>query len=296
MKPDQRRSYADRIDRAVKLLEMRAEVGAAPNLAELAAAAALSEYHFHRIFRLMTGETVGKAVQRVRLARSVGSLATGERITVAAGASGYATSQSFARALRSRGGTSAREAKASARLNELSASFRSPQLARDSAPMRLEIVSVDPLRLLALRNVGDYAELNKGYTELFSLVLAQMPPESLQGIYGIPYDDPRFTPAAECRFDCALAVGGAGHAEGSLREMRVGPGCYLRLRHLGDYDALHESIDLAYVGALALLEREPADAPLVVHYLDDPEEVPEAELRSDIYLPLDDEDQHEAEA
>lgn len=286
MKPNQRRSYADRIERAVELLETRVQGGEAPSLAELAAAAALSEYHFHRIFRLMTGETVGQAVQRVRLARSVGVLAAGEPITAAAGAGGYATSQAYARALRSRGGTSATAARTSDGLQDLAARFRNPAAASRSAPLHLEVVSVEPLRLLALRNVGDYAELNRGYTELFSLVLEQMPPDALQGIYGIPYDDPRFTPAAECRFDCALAVGTVGRAEEPLRELRLQSGCYVRLRHFGDYDALHDSIDLAYAGALAALERTPADAPLFVHYLDDPEEVPEAELRSDIYLPV----------
>lgn len=291
MKPDQRRSYADRVERAVELIETRIALGEAPSLTELAAAAAFSEYHFHRVFRLMTGETVGRAVQRVRLARSVEALEAGEAITVAAGASGYATSQSYARALRSRANTSATAAKTSDGLQELAARFRNPNVATGSPPLKLEVVSIEPLRLLAIRNVGDYAELNQAYTELFSLVLSQIPPEALQGIYGIPYDDPRFTQPAESRFDCGLAVGGLGRADEPLREIRLQSGCYVRLRHFGDYDALHESIDLTYAGALVLLEHTPADAPLFVHYLDDPEEVPESELRSDIYLPIEQEEQ-----
>jgi DNA gyrase inhibitor GyrI len=78
------------------------------------------------------------------------------------------------------------------------------------------VISVEPLRLLAIRNIGGYAELNAGYTRLFDLVLAQLPPEALQGIYGVPHDDPRFTEPENCRFACALAVGDAGDATGEL--------------------------------------------------------------------------------
>lgn len=51
-------------------------------------------------------------------------------------------------------------------------------------------------------------------------------------------------------------------------------------------DSLPASIDALYAAAIATLDRAVADAPLFVHYLDDPEEVDTAALRSDIYLPL----------
>ena len=53
MKPDQRSRYATRIERAIALLERSLVKGDVPSLADLAAEAAMSEYHFHRIFRLM---------------------------------------------------------------------------------------------------------------------------------------------------------------------------------------------------------------------------------------------------
>lgn len=288
MKTSQRQLYADRIDRVVSHLEARVTQGEAPNVAELADIAALSPYHFHRVFRLMTGETVGDAIRRLRLARSLPELQGEVAVTRAAGASGYATSQGFARALQAQAGTSARAARSSpALLDSLAASLRRPREAQDGAPpMEIEVVSVDPFRLLAVRNVGDYAELNAGYHRVFEHVLAQVAPEDLLGIYGLPHDDPRFTPAAECRFDCALAVPAEARPEGELAELQVGGGTYLRLRHLGDYDRLHDTIDLAYASAISVHDREIRNAPLFIHYLDDPEQVAEAELRSDIFLPV----------
>ena len=70
MRAAQRVNYADRIERAVRLIEARGEIGEPPSLAELAAAAALSEYHFHRVFRLMTGESAASAVKRYKAPES----------------------------------------------------------------------------------------------------------------------------------------------------------------------------------------------------------------------------------
>ncbi len=290
MKPSQRQLYADRIDRVVRHLEERAPEEAVPTLAELASIAAMSEFHFHRVFHLMTGETVGEAVRRIRLARSLPELASETKVTAAAGASGYATSQGYARALRRQADTSATGVRADGRaLDALVARLRSPSATpgRTRPPVSVEVVSLSPFRLLAVRNVGDYAELNTVYARLFDLVLASVPPEDLLGIYGVPYDDPRHVPAEACRCDCALAIpDDAAAAVGDLMEMTLGGGSYVRARHLGDYDAIHPTIDLAYAGAIGLHDCAFADGPLFIHYLDDPEEVAEADLRSDIYLPV----------
>ncbi|MBO9621953.1 MAG: GyrI-like domain-containing protein [Sphingomonas sp.] len=285
MKPRQRQLYAERIERVVEHIERLDPDAPNPALAELAEIAALSEFHFHRVFRLMTGETPGEALRRIRLARSLPALAATGTVTEASGAAGYATSQGFARALRRQAGTSASEARAGGTLDSLAARLRSPA-GEGAAALSVEVVSVEPFRLLAIRNVGDYAELNAGYTRLFDLVLQQMPPEALRGIYGVPYDDPRFIPPEDCRFDCALATGEAGAPVGALSELRLGGGHHARLRHLGSYDALPESIDLLYAAAIVELDQPLGSAPAFVHYLDDPEEVAEAELRSEIYLPL----------
>jgi AraC family transcriptional regulator len=286
MKPNQCQGYAERINRVLLLLE-QSDPEALPSLDAMASAAALSPYHFHRVFRLMTGETPAVALRRIRLARSLPDLAAGTSVMAATASSGYGSSQAFARALRDTAGASATELRSDpARLNQLAERLRSPGEDARDAPLEVTVVSLDPFRLLAVRNVGDYAELNGAYSRLFEAVLDQLEPEDLQGIYGVPHDDPRFVPANRCRFDCALAVGDKGQAGSGLSELKLGGGHFLCLRHLGDYDRLHDTIDLAYVAVLTGTTREIAPSPLFIHYLDDPEEVAEAVLRSDIYLPL----------
>jgi AraC family transcriptional regulator len=100
MTTGQRSLYAERIACGVRALKELASRGEAPPLAALASAARMSEFHVHRIFRLMTGESVGEAITRVRLGHGLSGLAPGADLREATERSGYATSQAFSRALK----------------------------------------------------------------------------------------------------------------------------------------------------------------------------------------------------
>lgn len=288
MKPSQRAQHAQRIERALQRLQQVVANGEAPNLAELAAAAALSEYHFHRVFRCMTGETVGEATTRIRLGQAVQRLAGPDALRQATDASGYATPQSFARALKQQSGATPGELQAQPeRRDAVRDALARPETgdADMAPPLRIEIASFEPLRLLAVRNVGDYRELNMGYGRVFEQVCAQLGPEAIQGIYGVPHDDPRIVEPGHCRFDCALDTSGLGQAQDGLQVLELAAGRYARLPHAGDYDAIHAAIDALYDWAVAH-DRPIADRPLFIHYLDDPEQVPTEQLRAFAYLPL----------
>lgn len=288
MRRQQRANYADRIDRAVRLIEDRTSAGEAPDLAELAEVAALSEYHFHRMFRLMTGESPAAAVTRIRLGHSLPALAD-RGIGAATERSGYATSQAYARALRASAGASPGELRTDGDLRaEVAASLARPGRAgaeSEPPPLSIEVVSFEPLRLLTLRNVGAYEELNSGYGKLFELLMEQLGPESIEGIYGLPDDDPRDTAPEDCRFTCALATGAAGGARGELVERTLAGGRHAAMHWRGDFDRIHNAIDALYLWALDAKE-EIGAAPLFIHYRDDPDEVPPEDQRAVVYLPL----------
>ncbi|OYW80071.1 MAG: GyrI-like domain-containing protein [Asticcacaulis sp. 32-58-5] len=281
MKPTQRQIYADRIERVIDHLQ-NADFGAVPDLEVLASVAALSPFHFHRIYRLMTGETLADTVKRIRLARAVPAL--NQSIMAATEAAGYATSQGLARALKAETGHTASEIRVSADIRQsLEAAMRRPSLS--DRPMAIEIVTTEPLTLTALRNTGAYPELNAAYGRLFEQVFSGLPMEALRGLYGYLHDDPRVTAPEDCRAEVAVDVGGEGALIDDLYHIGVPAGRCARLRHLGDYDAIQPSVDALYD---AVIERGEAIGvrPILFHYLDDPETVAEADLRADLYLPL----------
>src|SRR5580700_1288616 len=87
------RSSADRhvaaIGRACALIRARDEI---PSLAELAAAAGISRFHFHRVFKQITGATPRDYARTHRLGRLADKLETGQPVTEAIYASGFGSS------------------------------------------------------------------------------------------------------------------------------------------------------------------------------------------------------------
>jgi len=91
--------YLARIERVVDaLLSAPAE---AHSVESLAAVAHMSEYHFHRVYRAVMGETVRATMRRVRLGFAADRLTGGaEPVARIAEAAGYESPQAFARAFR----------------------------------------------------------------------------------------------------------------------------------------------------------------------------------------------------
>ena len=278
-------NYADRIARALTLIEDTQEGEDTPGLAALASAAAFSPFHFHRVFRLMTGETVGAAVRRIRLARSLADLTDGTRsVTTAAAGSGYATSQAFARAMQAVTGATASAFRSNPALaRRISARLRqAPSL---ESPLGIEVTSLDPFRVVALRREGPYESLDEGYDALFEQVFSQVGMDRLRGIWGVPLDDP-FSVLPEARsFDCALDVGEVKADMAGVEIVVLGGGQVLAANHIGSYDDIHAAFDGLYAHALAH-GLALADAPPLIQYHDQPDEKPESQLRATLFLPI----------
>jgi AraC-like DNA-binding protein len=76
-----------------------ARLDAAFDLDQLAGVASLSRWHFHRVYRETTGETVAGTVRRLRLHRAAVELVGGERaLSAIARRAGYGSLAAFARA------------------------------------------------------------------------------------------------------------------------------------------------------------------------------------------------------
>jgi len=278
--------YAERIERAVLLLEQTAAAGKPASLADMASAAALSPYRFHRIFRVMTGESVGDVIARARLGGALHLL--DQSIFDAVTQSGYATSQAFARAVKDRtDATPSKLRNDPVRRRQAEGSLAVPENpSAASPPITIKITCVAPLRLAAIRNVGDYAELNQGFGRLVDQVATKVGAEKIIGLYGIPYDDPRDVDPQDCRFDCAVSTRVAIEADNQIFLVDYNGGRAVQLIHHGDYDRVHDLVDALYLEAIKD-DLQLSEAPLLIHYLHDPEEVPTDELVSHVFLQLD---------
>src|SRR3984885_4067349 len=91
--------YAQRIDRVIDYL--RGNLDRQVKLKELARVACLSEFHFHRIFGAVAGETLNNFTNRLRLEKAARLLRfSGQSLTDIALECGFSSSATFSRAFR----------------------------------------------------------------------------------------------------------------------------------------------------------------------------------------------------
>ncbi|MET0937023.1 MAG: AraC family transcriptional regulator [Luteibacter sp.] len=265
--------WYERMASAVALLD--AQLDGPPSLDELARAAHLSPFHFHRIWRVLTGETVGETVVRLRIeAAQHGLRAASGNVTAVAMASGFATPQAFARAFRRQTGiTPSGFARGEAPHG------RTPPLAD------VRIVVRPPTEVVALRRVGaDYVAMNEAYRQLWAWADVEGLLPALEGLYGIAVDDAASVGDGTARYDACLALGPT-HPPAPFDRTLIAGGEYASITHRGDYAGLPNA-ELALAGWLVASGREPADAPLVHRFLNDPDSTPADEWLTEVLLPL----------
>ena len=263
-----------RLKRAADLLTARLDDP--PLLAELAAAAAVSPFHFHRIWRALTGETVGQSTLRLRVEASQELLRKeGATVTETAAAVGFGTPQSFARAFRRHTGLTPSMHRGS-----------QEPIARDNRTMKVTIEKRGEVLVVALRREGKpYSDLNATFATLWSWAESTDALKGLQGIYGVQLDDPMSVSERELRYEACLALGVASVPE-PFRTISLPAGDYACLRHLGPYGGLESDTQCLMGEWLTSSNREPADFPVTYHFLNDPDQVPVEQLMTDILLPL----------
>ena len=278
-------NYQDRMVRVADAIAAALKDERSPTLEELASAAALSPFHFHRVYRLLTGESVGQSIQRLKVTHALELVNGGDSVTGAALAAGYASSQSLAKAVRHHTGASVTELRGTGLGDEIG---RLKRPRKEGSTMSLEIVDHAPVTVACRLVVGPYDELNLGYRALFEDVCEQLSPDEISGVYGIPVDDPRDVPRDEHRFACALGVprdAGALDRDVELREL--GGGRFALARFVGPYEGVPAAVDDLYSQILAEgLGLGSAEA--FMHYVDQPgtDDGPDVIHESHIYVPV----------
>ncbi len=290
MKASTRQTHAARVDAVLARLQSALAQGEpVPAFEELAGLAHVSPFHFHRVWRALTGEAPGRTVARLRLLRALQLLEEGRSaITTVALASGYDSAQSLARASRTLLGTSPRELRGDRARIALARERLRPADAPAGAQgpaLRVEVVCLETFEVVALRRHGAFEALDAGFGALFAWATRAGLVDAIAGLHGVPLGDHRDLPPARFGFDCAIRVD-AATPPAPLRRLALPDGPHARVRHTGPYEAIEDTVDRLlrqwWPGSgMALRE-----APIHYAFLDDPEEVPAGRLRADIHLPL----------
>jgi AraC family transcriptional regulator len=273
--------YSRRIERVVD--HIAAHLDEPLDLERLAAVACFSPYHFHRIYRAVTGETVAEALRRLRLNRAAGDLVDGHpAIARIARRAGYGSVAAFARAFRAGYGIAPAAYRRQGRLV-----LPSPvPTATETAMYDVSIRELQPVRLTALRHAGSYLEIGTTFERLFAWAAGRglMGPQSRA--IGVYYDDPEGTPAQALRSDAGISVGPDVALDDGLRIVEVPGGRHAVLHHRGPYAELNKAYRWLYREWLPKSGEQCADRPIFEEYLNNPRTLPPEQWLTDICLPL----------
>lgn len=280
------------IDRVIAHLQQCLRAGQPlPDLDALAAVAHQSPFHFHRLYRALTGETPGRTVARLRLLHALQLLGQADsRVTEVALTVGYESPQGLARACRQALDATPSALRADAQLRthwQLRLSLPAGDADAMDVPLQVRVTTLEPFDVVVLRKRGAFDDLDQAFGQVFAWAAEQGLAGHLQQLIGIALNDHRDVAADACEFECGMGLGRAlAGVPAPLRALTLGGGEYAVLRHVGSYAGLEAATDALLRQWLPDSGRALRDAPLYYHYLDDPEDVPEAMLRADICVPL----------
>jgi AraC family transcriptional regulator len=253
------------------------------SLDALADIAAMSRFHWHRVFHGMTGETCAGAVRRIRMHRAACWLVQKDwSVAQVASRCGYDNVASFTRTFREGFGLTP----AAFRTRGALMSPR-PETQRGDFPMYPVNIKTRPQgRLAALGHTGPYLEIGKKFEALAAMFSSRGLWPSAQGMAGVYYDDPNAVAEADLRSHAGIIVGADFEMPDDMENLAVTEGKVAVMTFKGPYSGLKAGYDYLYGVWLPESGEEPRDAPAMEIYLNDPTDTAPEELLTEVCLPL----------
>lgn len=268
LQAETRREYTARINRVMNYVSTNLDGDL--SLESLADVAGFSPWHFHRVFRGMTGETLAAFIQRQRLQAAATRLRYNlrEKVSSVAYACGFSSPSNFARAFKERYGVSAVE------FRQLSISKQGEAISKDgedfpetafhtgdaldgatdSTPPTARYTMEFKVIELPRRTVA-YVRVSNGYNPehigpAFGKVIGWAQAHKLMGpqseVIGVSLDDPEVTPADKCRYDVCVTVPKGTRGEGEVGVYELPAGRYVVGRVQGRYATISKDLGDAY--------------------------------------------------
>ena len=259
-------------------------------LEKLAGKSYFSEYHFHRIFRAVVGESLKEYIRRLRLERAASHLKhTSNSIINIAFDAGYQTHEAFTRAFKSVFGCSPsdfRSSNGTTISSQSSAGMKKTYLDKGDQSMKVEIKTIEKMRVAFIRHVGPYDHVGKTWDFLCMHLGKSGYLGGGSQFVGICYDDPDVTDPEKIRYDACVTVDESFESEGDIAVQTIGGGEYAVTTHFGPYNKLGQTYTRLFSQWLLQSDRELRSEPCIEFYLNDPESTEPEELLTDICLPL----------
>ena len=246
-----RQEYISRINKVMDFVDRNLDQTL--SLGVLADIANFSPFHFHRIFTVLTGETPGDFVQRIRIERAALLLQNDQRMTISdiAYSCGYGSVSLFSRSFRAYWGVTAKEfrqkEKAVFSKDGLQYSKNGQLLSKNVKETfdfdahlctvklnhlifmdtKVEIKEMPELKVIYVRHTGQFDQIGKAFEKVMKWAgardLLNFPETKTVTLY---LDDPSVTVVEKCRQNACITVNDDVKVEGEIGKGIIPAGKY----------------------------------------------------------------------
>lgn len=262
------------------------------NLEQLSQVAALSKYHFHRVFSAVVGMSSTKYIQLARLKRASYRLAFEDQLSITdiAFEASFESVEAFSRAFKRTFAQSPSQFRQQANWTNWHRMFEFTSPSRGPFMIDVDIIDLPTQRIAYLSHYGSIDKVLETVGQFITWrKQSGESPIASSRTFGIPYGDPYVLPADQFRFDVA------GSITQAISDNRFGvqvgeiPGgrCAVAV-HKGSHDNISDTIYALYRDWLPNSDQELRDYPCFFEYLNFIHEVDECDLVTKVYLPLKD--------
>jgi AraC family transcriptional regulator len=316
-----RREYERRVNRVIDYVQ--AHLADELTLERLAAVAAFSPFHFHRVFAAITGETLSDFIRRIRLERAASALAMLRDTSVLEIAlrCGFSSAATFARAFKSHFGMSATQwreggarqwsearrrqskqgkavsnpdqvvrnhRKASPRPIRHHPAVRSKGIAK-GITMRVEIREIPSWRVAYVRHVGPYGEggnIATLWTGFERWIRARDLRRPGTLTIGIGHDAPTIVAPEKLRYDACVVVGEDFAPDRFVNIADLPGGKYAVAPFEGTPGEINEAWNRLFTVWLPSSGYQPEDRPCLELYQDYETQLPAGQIGCELCLPI----------
>jgi AraC family transcriptional regulator len=287
--------YTRRIDRVIDFL--RGNLDRPVKLKELARVACFSEFHFHRIFGAVAGETLNSFTTRLRLEKAARLLRfSDDRLTDIALDCGFSSSATFSRTFRAGYGTSPSEFRKTGEIKKrkIRKAIHTGQeyvlpmsLAEKRAAFPVRLIDL-PERNVAYIRVRDAFEMDR-VLAAFRAIIAWARAQKIFAtgiLFGMTVDDPDVTPKHLYRYEACLASTLPFKCAEGISKLKLPAMRYAAIRVSGDIRRVATAWDYLIRSWLIASAYEPEHAPALEIMLDKENATDWSHFELDLCLPI----------
>jgi len=269
--------YAQRMNRVIDYI--RENLDRQVKLEELAKVACFSEFHFHRIFGAVSGETLNNFTNRLRLEKAARLLRYSEQsLTNIALDCGFSSSATFSRAFRSGYDTSPSKFRKSGEIKKSKIckelfpedAYGLPMNAEEKrAAFPVRLIDI-PERQVAYIRLTNAFELDRVLAALKTVIEWAKSQDifSQAVLFGMTVDDPHVTPKHLYRYEVCLASSLPFECREGMSKLKMPAMRYAAIKVSGDIHKVATAWDYLYRDWLINSAYEPEHAPALEVFLD----------------------------